>query len=322
MCALPDLPAAPCRPLRLLENPGHHRRWTRRPDGRRSRASGRRGSRSLRRQGLGRAQVPHRRQGRPQPDPRRAPARLSMRVTAHGSREVGRWLDDFDADALREWARGFGIETYIGTSGRVFPMDRKAAPLLRGWVRRLRDQGVRFHVQHRWLGWSDNGALRFATPDGEREVRADATVLALGGGSWPELGSDGAWAPWLQERGIDVAPLQPSNCGFDIGWSEHFAASPCRGAAEAGDRPLARPRRSRTRAAGRMRHHRHRHRRQPGLCAVGDVARHDRARRQRHAATGPRPGSRPDTPAAATWPSRVPAAASANTCAGKPDSRA
>ena len=139
------------------------------------------------------------------------------------SREVGRWLDDFDADALREWARGFGIDTYIGTSGRVFPMDRKAAPLLRGWVRRLRDQGVRFHVQHCWLGWDDDGALRFATPKGPLQVRANATVLALGGGSWPELGSDGAWVPWLQARGIDVAPLQPSNCGFDIGWSEHFA---------------------------------------------------------------------------------------------------
>ena len=102
-------------------------------------------------------------------------------------------------------------------------MDRKAAPLLRGWVRRLRDQGVRFHVQHRWLGWSENGALRFATPEGLREVHPGATVLALGGGSWPELGSDGAWAPRLQQQGIDVAPLQPSNCGFDIGWSEHIA---------------------------------------------------------------------------------------------------
>jgi uncharacterized flavoprotein (TIGR03862 family) len=137
--------------------------------------------------------------------------------------DVAHWLDDFDADALREWARGFGIDSYIGTSGRVFPMDRKAAPLLRGWVKRLRDQGVRFHVQHRWLGWSETGALRFATPEGELDVVAPATVLALGGGSWPELGSDGAWAPWLQQRGVDIAPLQPSNCGFDIGWSEHIA---------------------------------------------------------------------------------------------------
>ena len=138
-------------------------------------------------------------------------------------REVAAWLDDFDADALREWARGFGVETYIGTSGRVFPMDRKAAPLLRGWVKRLRDSGVRFHVQHRWLGWDNDGALRFATPEGEMQVRADATVLALGGGSWPQLGSDGEWEHTLRARGIDVAPLQPSNCGFDIGWSEHFA---------------------------------------------------------------------------------------------------
>jgi len=136
---------------------------------------------------------------------------------------VGRWLDDFDADTLRAWARGLGVETYVGSSGRVFPLDRKAAPLLRGWVRRLRDQGVRFHVQHRWLGWDDAGALRFATPDGEARVHAPATVLALGGGSWPELGSDGAWQAPLRARGVDLAPLQPSNCGFEIAWSEDFA---------------------------------------------------------------------------------------------------
>ena len=140
------------------------------------------------------------------------------------SAEVGRWLDDFDGEALREWARGLGIDTYVGTSGRVFPMDRKAAPLLRGWVRRLRDEGVRFHVQHRWLGWNEDGALRFATPEGERSVRTGAVILALGGGSWPELGSDGAWQSLLRERGVDVASLRPSNCGFDIDWSEHFAS--------------------------------------------------------------------------------------------------
>lgn len=133
--------------------------------------------------------------------------------------EIARWLDAFDGDALRAWARELGVETYVGTSGRVFPMDRKAAPLLRGWVRRLRERGVRFHVQHRWLGWDDDGALRFATPDGKRHVRAEATVLALGGASWPELGSDGGWVPTLAARGIDIAPLRPSNCGFDIGWS-------------------------------------------------------------------------------------------------------
>ena len=137
--------------------------------------------------------------------------------------DVAPWLQDFGPDPLRQWARGLGVDTYVGSSGRVFPMDRKAAPLLRGWVRRLKDQGVRFHVQHRWLGWDGEGALRFATGDGERVLRPAVTVLALGGGSWPQLGSDGAWVPALQARGIEVSPLVPSNCGFDIGWSGHFA---------------------------------------------------------------------------------------------------
>ncbi|MGO1073256.1 TIGR03862 family flavoprotein [Lysobacter sp. CA199] len=139
------------------------------------------------------------------------------------SAQIAGWLDRFDADALREWARGFGVETYVGSSGRVFPMDRKAAPLLRGWVRRLREDGVRFHVQHRCIGWNQDGALCFQTPFGVIEAKTPAVVLALGGGSWPELGSDGAWTEWLGERGVDIAPLQPSNCGFDIGWSAHFA---------------------------------------------------------------------------------------------------
>src|SRR5690606_289999 len=137
--------------------------------------------------------------------------------------EVTRWLQAFGPEQLREWAAGLGVATFVGSSGRVFPTDLKAAPLLRGWVRRLRDQGVRFHVQHRWLGLDDTGALRLSMPDGERTVHADATVLALGGGSWPQLGSDGAWQDVLREYGVDVAPLQPANCGFDIGWSEHFA---------------------------------------------------------------------------------------------------
>jgi uncharacterized flavoprotein (TIGR03862 family) len=136
--------------------------------------------------------------------------------------QVAGWLDAFDGDALREWARAFGIETYVGSSGRVFPMDRKAAPLLRGWVRRLRERGVRFHMNHRWIGWNEIGALSFDTVDGKRKVVAKATVLALGGASWPQLGSDGAWVLPLSERGIDIAPLQPSNCGFNIDWSEHL----------------------------------------------------------------------------------------------------
>ena len=139
-------------------------------------------------------------------------------------------LDRLDPSALREWAAGLGIETFVGTSGRVFPKDLKAAPLLRAWLHRLRARGVRLHMRQRWLGWHGT-ALRFATPDGERHVEADATLLALGGASWPRLGSDGAWVPLLRERGIDVAPLAPSNCGFDVGhggasssgWSAHFA---------------------------------------------------------------------------------------------------
>ncbi|WP_372363106.1 TIGR03862 family flavoprotein [Xanthomonas sp. NCPPB 1325] len=136
---------------------------------------------------------------------------------------VAAWLQEFDADALRAWARELGVETYVGSSGRVFPIDRKAAPLLRGWVRRLKDQGVTFHVQHRWLGWNADGALRFSTPDGAIDLQADATVLALGGGSWPQLGSDGAWQAPLQQHGIAVRPLVPANCGFDLDWSAHFA---------------------------------------------------------------------------------------------------
>lgn len=139
------------------------------------------------------------------------------------SAAVASWLDDFDAQALRDWAAGFGVGTYVGSSGRVFPDDRKAAPLLRGWVRRLKEQGVGLRVNHRWRGWSDNGDLLFDTADGPLQVRARATVLALGGGSWPQLGSDGQWVAPLQVAGVDVAPLQPANCGFDIAWSPHFA---------------------------------------------------------------------------------------------------
>lgn len=137
--------------------------------------------------------------------------------------EVGRWLDAFDADALREWARGLGVETYVGSSGRVFPLDRKAAPLLRAWVRRLKEAGMHMHVQHRWQGWDEAGALRFDTPTGATTFAADALVLALGGGSWPQLGSDGGWVALLAAQGLDIAPLAPANCGFDVGWSALLA---------------------------------------------------------------------------------------------------
>jgi len=146
-------------------------------------------------------------------------------VERYGTRRdaVGRWLDAFDAEALRAWARGLGVETFVGSSGRVFPLDLKAAPLLRAWLRRLRESGVAFHMHHRWLGWSGD-ALRFAVPQGERTVAADAAVLALGGASWPQLGSDGAWVAPLQQAGIDIAPLQPANCGFELAWSEYLAS--------------------------------------------------------------------------------------------------
>ena len=141
-------------------------------------------------------------------------------------------LEAFPPAVLREWIHGLGVETFVGSSGRVFPKDMKAAPLLRAWLHRLRESGVRFHVRHRWLGWADDGALHFASPQGELNVRADVVVLALGGGSWAKLGSDGAWVPLLAQRGVEIADLQPSNCGFDVagGWSEHlrsrFAGQP------------------------------------------------------------------------------------------------
>ena len=123
------------------------------------------------------------------------------------ARRSSRCCDAFDAQALRDWAHGLGIETFVGTSGRVFPTDMKAAPLLRAWLHRLRGAGVQFHMRHRWLGWTDATAtLRFADAAGRAAVRADAVVLALGGASWPRLGSDGAWVPLLRERGVDGAP--------------------------------------------------------------------------------------------------------------------
>ncbi|HAC67533.1 MAG TPA: aminoacetone oxidase family FAD-binding enzyme [Pseudomonas sp.] len=135
--------------------------------------------------------------------------------------QVGVWLDTFDSDALRAWIHELGIETFVGTSGRVFPADMKAAPLLRAWLHRLRDQGVRIHTRSRWLGWDTEGRLRLATPEGERLLQPQACVLALGGGSWPRLGSDGAWQTLLASRGIELRPLEPANCGFEVkGWSD------------------------------------------------------------------------------------------------------
>ncbi len=140
-------------------------------------------------------------------------------------------LNDFDSAAVRAWAMGLGISTFVGSSGRVFPTNMKAAPLLRAWLHRLRfpssGAGVLFHMRHRWTGWADatGTMLTFDSPEGPVYVQARAVVLALGGGSWARLGSNGAWVPLLRARGVAVAPLLPANCGFDIqgGWSEHFA---------------------------------------------------------------------------------------------------
>ena len=148
-------------------------------------------------------------------------------------------LAEFGAQQLREWVHSIGVSTFVGSSGRVFPTDMKAAPLLRAWIHRLRSLGVQFSMRHRWLGWSDDGSLRFATPHGETILHAgefDAVVLALGGGSWARLGSDGAWCTLLADKGVGVAPLLPSNCGFDAvggdassgshgsGWTPLFAS--------------------------------------------------------------------------------------------------
>jgi uncharacterized flavoprotein (TIGR03862 family) len=153
-------------------------------------------------------------------------------------------LEAFGPDAVRAWAQALGIATFVGTSGRVFPQDMKAAPLLRAWLHRLRagapgQPPVQFHMRHRWLGWADDGvALRLSAPAAETTFVADASVLALGGASWSRLGSDGAWVPLLAARGVDIAPLRAANCGFDVlptgphrtGWSDHlrqrFAGEP------------------------------------------------------------------------------------------------
>ncbi|MEO7246298.1 MAG: TIGR03862 family flavoprotein [Rubrivivax sp.] len=150
-------------------------------------------------------------------------------------------LRRFDAIALRAWAAALGVPTFVGSSGRVFPADLKAAPLLRAWLHRLRAQGVRLRMRHRWTGWGDDGALRFQTPDGVRTSWPRAVVLAPGGASWPRLGSDGAWVAWLEALGVPVSPLRPCNCGFERPWSAHlrerFAGAPLKNVALAWTEP-------------------------------------------------------------------------------------
>lgn len=136
---------------------------------------------------------------------------------------LSRAIDAFSPDALRAWSEALGQPTFIGSSGRVFPQAFKASPLLRAWLRRLDSNGVRLALRHRWTGWDDDGRLLFATPQGQVAVKAAATVLALGGASWPRLGSDGHWVDLLTQRGMSIAPLRPANCGFTVAWSEKFS---------------------------------------------------------------------------------------------------
>lgn len=161
----------------------------------------------------------------------------------HRAAWLSPWLDTMGGQAVREWAASLGIETFVGTSQRVFPVGMKAAPLLRAWLHCLRHPGqgqglVRFHMRHRWCGWANEGSsgpghrLMMSAPTGVFRLQARTVILALGGGSWSRLGSDGAWVPWLEAAGVTVAKLQPSNCGFDLagthagagqaGWSDHF----------------------------------------------------------------------------------------------------
>ena len=150
------------------------------------------------------------------------PAELFVSRYAERAPQMAALLASFDAAALRAWVHALNIDTFVGSSGRVFPAEMKAAPLLRAWMHRLRGQGVQFLMRHRWLGWNAQRALRFETPKGETTSTPDATILALGGGSWAKLGSDGAWWPWLEEQGVALAPLLPSNGGFETNWSQHF----------------------------------------------------------------------------------------------------
>jgi uncharacterized flavoprotein (TIGR03862 family) len=131
-------------------------------------------------------------------------------------------VDAFPPQALRDWSEALGQETFVGSSGRVFPKAFKASPLLRAWLRRLDSQGVKLALRHRWIGWDERGCLRFETPDGARAVEARATVLALGGASWPRLGSDGGWMATLAARGVKLSPLRPANSGFTVAWSDIF----------------------------------------------------------------------------------------------------
>ncbi|WP_064697777.1 TIGR03862 family flavoprotein [Rhizobium aegyptiacum] len=148
-------------------------------------------------------------------------ARFATRFGAASTR-LRSALDAFTPDDIRHWAAGLGTETFVGSSGRVFPTVMKASPLLRAWLRRLENEGVTLRTRHRWIGFAEEGYV-FETPDGRSVVQCDAALLALGGASWPRLGSDGSWVPLLSERGVEIDSFRPANCGFVVGWSANFS---------------------------------------------------------------------------------------------------
>jgi uncharacterized flavoprotein (TIGR03862 family) len=145
-------------------------------------------------------------------------------VQRYGARQhlVEPMLKEFGPEDIRRWAGELGVETFVGTSGRVFPVGMKASPLLRTWLKRLEKNGVSFHLRHRWVGWDEDKRLLFDSPEGKTRVESQCTILALGGGSWRRLGSDGAWTQWLEQAGVKIEAFSPSNCGFDVNWSDHF----------------------------------------------------------------------------------------------------
>lgn len=149
---------------------------------------------------------------------------LKTFLSHYGARmtELEPFLQNFGPSQIRNWAALLGFETFVGSSGKVFPKDMQAISLRIAWIQRLKQMGVRFHLNHRWLGWDENRNLLFQTPSTPIIVNTDAVILALGGASWPKTGSDGAWVEIFQQQGFEISPLKPANCGFEVAWSQHF----------------------------------------------------------------------------------------------------